>query len=126
MKTDKEWKSILTPQQYRVMRKEGTERAFTSELNDEKRKGTYQCAACGLELFYSDHKFESGTGWPSFYDTVEGNVETKKDFKLILPRTEFHCRQCGSHLGHVFEDGPEPTGQRWCTNGIALTFRADH
>jgi peptide-methionine (R)-S-oxide reductase len=105
-----------------VLRKEGTERPFTSPLNDEKRDGEFACAGCGLVLFRSDQKFDSGTGWPSFFDTVEGRVETKRDFKLIVPRTEYHCARCGGHQGHVFNDGPQPTGLRYCNNGIALTF----
>ncbi len=121
-KTDAEWKKLLTPAQYNVLREEGTERPFTSPLNDEKRAGTYACAGCELPLFSSDMKFDSGTGWPSFYTTLPNHVETKIDFKLILPRTEYHCARCGGHQGHVFKDGPQPTGQRWCNNGLALKF----
>ena len=110
-KSTEEWREELTPEQFEVLRKEGTERAGTSQLNAEKREGTFVCAACGLPLFDSDTKFESGTGWPSFYDYIEGNLETKTDFKLVWPRTEYHCVRCGGHQGHVFNDGPEPTGQ---------------
>lgn len=122
MKTDAEWKETLTPEQYRVLRKEGTEPAFTSPLYTEHRKGTYVCAGCGEPLFSSEMKYESGTGWPSFTTPLPGAVETKRDFKLFLPRTEYHCARCGGHQGHVFNDGPEPTGQRYCNNGAALRF----
>ena len=108
--TDAEWKEKLSPEAYRVLRKDGTEPAGSSPLNDEKREGVFACAACGLELFKSKMKYDSGTGWPSFYDVIDGHVETKKDFKLILPRTEYHCARCGGHQGHVFDDGPAPTG----------------
>ena len=121
-KTDEEWKKILNEEQYNVMFKEGTERPWSSKLNDEKREGTYLCAACYFPLFKSETKFESGTGWPSFYMPIEGNTGTKRDWKLIIPRTEYHCARCGSHQGHVFNDGPAPTGQRWCNNGVALKF----
>lgn len=121
-KTDEEWKEILNEEQYDVMFKEGTERPWSSKLNDEKRDGTYLCAACYFPLFKSETKFESGTGWPSFYTSIEGNTGTKRDWKLIIPRTEYHCARCGSHQGHVFNDGPEPTGERWCNNGVALKF----
>lgn len=117
-----EWRERLSPAAFEVLRKEGTERPFTSPLNDEKRDGEYACAGCGLVLFTSAQKFDSGTGWPSFFDTVEGRVGTKRDFKLILPRTEYHCARCGGHQGHVFNDGPQPTGLRYCNNGVALTF----
>jgi peptide-methionine (R)-S-oxide reductase len=120
--SDAEWRQRLSPAAYAVLRQEGTERAFTSPLNDEKRKGTYACAGCGLALFTSDMKFDSGTGWPSFFTSLPGAVKTKTDFKLILPRTEYHCARCGGHQGHVFKDGPKPTGQRWCNNGVALAF----
>ena len=123
-KSDAEWRKLLTPEQYDVLRGEGTERAFTSELNKEYRKGVYHCAGCDYLLFSSDTKFDSGTGWPSFYAPIEGHIETKRDFKMILPRTEYHCARCGGHQGHVFNDGPEPTGQRWCNNGVALKFVA--
>ena len=101
---------------------EATERPWSSALNDEKRDGTYVCAACYLPLFVSEIKFDSGTGWPSFYQPIEGNTGSKNDWKLILPRTEYHCARCGGHQGHVFDDGPKPTGQRWCNNGVALSF----
>ncbi|MBD0320874.1 MAG: peptide-methionine (R)-S-oxide reductase MsrB [Gemmatimonadetes bacterium] len=117
-----EWRKELTPEQYAVLFQEGTERAFTSPLNDEKRAGTFVCAACGLPLFQSSTKFDSGTGWPSFFDPIPGHVETKRDFKMIWPRTEYHCARCGGHQGHVFNDGPQPTGQRYCNNGVALRF----
>ena len=105
-----------------MLRDEGTERPFTSPLNEEKREGQFACAGCGLALFASSTKFDSGTGWPSFYDAIEGRIETKTDFKLIIPRTEYHCARCGGHQGHVFNDGPKPTGLRYCNNGVALTF----
>ena len=117
-----EWNELMSPQQYAVLFEEGTERAFTSPLNGEKRAGTYICAACNLPLFTSDAKFESGTGWPSFTQPIEGHIETKRDFKLVWPRTEYHCSRCGGHQGHVFSDGPAPTGQRWCNNGVAVRF----
>ena len=125
VKTDEEWKAILTPEQYDILRDEGTERPHSSPLNHEKRKGTYVCAGCELPLFTSAMKYDSGTGWPSFFTTIAGAVETKRDWKLILPRTEYHCARCGGHQGHVFDDGPEPTGQRWCNNGLALNFIPD-
>jgi peptide-methionine (R)-S-oxide reductase len=121
-KSKEEWRKLLDRPAYRVLFEEDTERAFTSPLNEEKRKGTYICAACFLPLFDSDTKFDSGTGWPSFYQPLEGRMGTKRDFKLILPRTEYHCIRCGGHQGHVFNDGPPPTGQRWCNNGLALHF----
>ena len=120
--SDDEWKKRLTPEQYEVLRREGTERPFTSPLNKEYGAGTYVCAGCDLPLFTSETKFDSGTGWPSFWAPIEGRTETKTDFKLIWPRTEYHCARCGGHQGHVFDDGPEPTGQRWCNNGVALRF----
>jgi len=119
-----EWQQILEPERYRILRKEGTERAFTSELNDEKREGTFICAGCNLSLFESSTKFDSGTGWPSFYDVIEGHLDTSRDFKLIYPRTEYHCARCGGHQGHVFKDGPRPTGLRYCNNGLAILFVA--
>ena len=109
-------------QSYRVLREEATERAGTSPLNAEKRPGIFACAGCGLPLFTSAMKYESGTGWPSFFTTIPGAFGTKKDFYLIYPRTEYHCARCGGHHGHVFDDGPEPTRQRWCNNGVALRF----
>jgi len=124
-KTDAEWKKLLTKEQYEVLRHEGTEAPFTSPLNHEKRGGIYACAACGLALFPSKFKFDSGTGWPSFFDALPGHVETSTDFKLVLPRTEYHCARCGGHHGHVFDDGPAPTGLRYCNNGVALKFIAD-
>lgn len=117
-----EWKDKLTPDQYYVLRKEGTEPAHSSQLNDEHREGVFVCAGCGYELFLSDTKYESGTGWPSFYAPIEGHVETKTDWKLFYPRTEYHCARCGGHQGHIFNDGPEPTGLRYCNNGVALEF----
>ncbi|HWP47198.1 MAG TPA: peptide-methionine (R)-S-oxide reductase MsrB [Candidatus Limnocylindrales bacterium] len=124
-KSNAEWRKILTPEQYHILREEGTERPFSSPLNNEKRKGLYVCAGCGLPLFTSEMKFDSGTGWPSFFTSIEGHLETKRDFKLIFPRTEYHCARCGGHQGHVFDDGPPPTGQRWCNNGVALKFIPD-
>jgi peptide-methionine (R)-S-oxide reductase len=121
-KTNDEWKRLLTPEQYRVLREEGTERKFSSPLNQEERKGEYVCAACSLPLFTSDMKYDSKTGWPSFFRTIDGRVETKLDFSLILPRTEYHCARCEGHQGHVFDDGPRPPGKRWCNNGVALRF----
>ena len=120
-----EWKKELTPQQYDVLREEGTERAFTSPLNDEKRKGMFVCAGCGLPLFPSQYKYNSGTGWPSFYDSLPGHVETSTDHKLVVARTEYHCARCGGHQGHVFNDGPAPTGLRYCNNGVSLKFLPD-
>ncbi|MBL8524611.1 MAG: peptide-methionine (R)-S-oxide reductase MsrB [Betaproteobacteria bacterium] len=121
--SDVEWKKRLTPAQYSVLRDEGTERSFTSPLNDEKRKGVFHCAGCDLPVYTSEMKFDSGTGWPSFFTTLPGVFETKTDFKLIYPRKEYHCAKCGGHHGHVFNDGPQPTGQRWCNNGAALVFK---
>ncbi len=121
-KTDAEWKALLSEQQYEVLFEEDTERPWSSPLNKEKREGTYLCAACYLPLFMSSAKFDSGTGWPSFFQPIEGHIGTSRDFKLIIPRTEYHCARCGGHQGHVFTDGPKPTGQRWCNNGVALRF----
>ena len=117
-----EWKKRLTPAQFDVLREEGTERPGSSPLNAEKRKGTYHCAGCDLPLFSSDTNYESGTGWPSFHTPLPGAVGTKTDYKLILPRTEYHCVRCDGHQGHVFNDGPKPSGQRYCNNGVALRF----
>ncbi len=121
---DQQWKARLTPEQYDVLRHEGTERPFTSPLNEEKHAGLFACAGCDLPLFPSKFKFDSGTGWPSFYDSIPGHVETKTDYKILVPRTEYHCARCGGHQGHVFEDGPKPTGLRYCNNGVALKFIA--
>jgi peptide-methionine (R)-S-oxide reductase len=117
-----EWKKRLAPVAYSVLREEGTERAGTSPLNDEKREGVFVCAGCDLPVYTSAMKYESGTGWPSFFTTIPGVFNTKKDYGLFLPRTEYHCKRCGGHHGHVFDDGPPPTGQRWCNNGVALRF----
>jgi peptide-methionine (R)-S-oxide reductase len=124
MKPRAEWRKLLPTDRYRVLFEEATEPAGTSALNNEKREGTFVCAACNLPLFESKAKYESGTGWPSFFQPIAGAVGTKTDFKLIYPRTEYHCARCGGHQGHVFEDGPEPTGQRYCNNGLALEFVA--
>ena len=120
-----EWKSRLSSESYYILREEGTERAFSSPLNNEKRKGVFHCAGCDLPLFLSDTKYDSGTGWPSFWDSIQGSIETKVDFKLIVPRTEYHCSRCGGHQGHVFNDAPPPTGKRYCNNGLALRFVPD-
>lgn len=121
--SDAEWRKRLTPAQYRILREEGTERPFTSLLDKEKRKGTFVCAGCGNALFSSETKFDSRTGWPSFYRPLPGAVGTSTDFKIGYPRTEVHCADCGGHLGHVFKDGPKPTGLRYCMNGDAMEFR---
>jgi len=121
-RSDAEWQAALTPEQYRVLRKHGTERAGTSPLNVEKRDGKYVCAGCGQELFASDTKFESGTGWPSFWDPIPGAIETSVDRSFFSVRTEVHCSRCKGHLGHVFEDGPRPTGLRYCMNGVSMQF----
>ena len=121
-KTESEWKQDLTPEQFRVLRQHGTERAGTSPLDKNYQAGIYQCAGCGQPLFSSETKFNSGTGWPSFYDPLEKAVETSSDRSLFMVRTEVHCSRCGGHLGHVFEDGPAPTGLRYCMNGVSLEF----
>ena len=123
--TDEEWQKSLTPDQFAILRKEATERAFTSALNDEKRVGTFHCAGCDLPLYRSETKFDSGTGWPSFYEAIKGAVGTKSDFGLIFSRTEVHCIRCEGHQGHIFSDGPKPTYNRHCINGIALSFKPD-
>ena len=123
-KSPEEWAEILTEEEFAVLREEATERAFTSPLNDEKRAGTYHCAGCATPVYESATKFDSGTGWPSFWAAIEGQVGTKTDFALVLPRTEVHCATCGGHLGHIFSDGPRPTGERHCLNGVALDFVA--
>ena len=121
--TDSDWKTRLSPEQYRVLRQHGTERAGSSPLDNEKRKGTFVCAGCQQPLFESETKFNSGTGWPSFYQPIEGAVGTTSDNTLFMTRTEVHCSRCGGHLGHVFEDGPKPTGLRYCMNGVAMAFQ---
>lgn len=120
--TNAQWRERLSPEAFHVLRKEGTERPYSSHLNDEKRDGTFVCAGCALPLFSSETKYESGTGWPSFFRPLDGAVKTKRDFKLVVPRTEYHCARCGGHQGHVFKDGPRPTGLRYCNNGVALKF----
>jgi len=121
-KTPEEWRKVLTPQQYAVLRDADTERAWTSPLNKEKRTGTFDCAGCDLALFKSDTKFESGTGWPSFYEPIEDAIGIAKDFSWGMSRDEIHCRRCGGHLGHLFKDGPKPTRLRYCINGLSLKF----
>jgi peptide-methionine (R)-S-oxide reductase len=121
-KPDAEWRELLSPEAFAILFKEATERPGTSALNHEHRAGTFVCAACHLPLFESAAKYESGTGWPSFFQPIEGRLETRTDYKMILPRTEYHCTRCGGHHGHVFKDGPPPTGRRYCNNGEALVF----
>ena len=123
--SDLEWRARLSQEEYYILRKEGTERPGTSILNDEKRKGIYHCVGCEQPLFSSDMKFDSGTGWPSFFDYLPNALEFKTDFKLVIPRKEYHCSRCGGHHGHVFKDGPEPTGLRYCNNGLVLNFIPD-
>ena len=121
--SDEAWKQKLDPQQFHVLRKHGTERAGTSPLNAEKRPGVFACAGCGKDLFATETKFESGTGWPSFFEPLEGAVGTTEDRGFFMTRVEVHCADCGGHLGHVFPDGPRPTGQRYCMNGVSMTFK---
>ncbi len=130
-RSEAEWKKLLTPAQFAVLRQEATEKPFSNSLKGESsallteaRKGTYNCAGCALPVYSSDTKFDSGTGWPSFYDAIKGNVGTREDNSLFTKRTEVHCRRCGGHLGHIFNDGPKPTGKRHCINGLAMTFTA--
>lgn len=123
-KTEAEWRQILTPEQFTVLRKHGTEHSYTSQLDKEYGKGSYVCAGCALPLFSSETKFNSGTGWPSFFDPIKGAIGTTVDKSLFMARTEVHCRRCGGHLGHVFDDGPAPTGKRYCMNGVSLKFIA--
>ena len=122
--SEAQWQSRLSPAAYRVLRREGTEPPGSSPLNAEKRAGTYHCAGCGVPLFSSQAKYDSGTGWPSFHTPLAGALGTRTDFKLVLPRTEYHCARCGGHQGHVFGDGPPPSGKRYCNNGVALRFEA--
>ncbi len=121
--SEAEWRERLSPAEYRILREEDTERPYTSALLKEKRAGTYHCAGCDQPLFSSETKYDSRTGWPSFFDVLPGAIGTRRDFKLIVPRTEYHCARCGGHHGHVFNDGPAPTGLRYCNNGIVLRFK---
>ena len=121
--SDEEWQKRLSDEQFQVLRKEATESPFTSPLNKEKRDGVFHCSGCDLELFTSDQKFDSGTGWPSFFDGFKDHIETRTDYKMFYPRTEYHCARCGGHQGHIFKDGPKPTGLRYCNNGVALNFK---
>lgn len=124
-RTEEEWRQLLTPAQFDVLREHGTERPGTSPLLEEKRKGTYNCAGCDLPLYSSETKYDSGTGWPSFWAAIDGAVGTQEDNTFFMTRTEVHCRRCGGHLGHIFDDGPQPTGMRHCINGVALAFRPE-
>ncbi|MBB4265124.1 peptide-methionine (R)-S-oxide reductase MsrB [Roseospira visakhapatnamensis] len=124
-RSEADWKATLSPEQFRVLRRHGTERPFSHPLNEEKRDGTFRCAGCGTPLFDAQTKYDSGSGWPSFFRPLDGAVGTATDHVLAMPRTEVHCAQCGGHLGHVFEDGPAPTGLRYCMNGAALDFEPD-
>ena len=124
-RTEAEWRAMLSDFEYEVMREEATERAYSSPLNEEKRSGIFHCKGCDLALYDSQTKFDSGTGWPSFYDSLPNAVATKEDRSWFVTRTEVHCRRCGSHMGHIFDDGPAPTGLRHCINGIAMTFKAN-
>lgn len=125
VKTEAEWRAALTPDQFAILREEATERPFTSQLLENKKHGTYACVGCRTKLYASSTKFESGTGWPSFWDAIPGGIGTTTDYKLVYPRVEAHCATCGGHLGHIFDDGPQPTGKRHCINGLVLNFTED-